>query len=112
MLLNANYSGQHPELTTPNRRVGPISLSRTLLPSWLDERVPCWTESRHAYGPLFTDPDTGETGRDCYRCGKWFEGPLPDGRVILLEPLGSERPRAHHGFFDFFRVGRTRMQIR
>ena len=76
-------SGRHPELTTPDRRVGPVSLAPTLLPTWLDSLLPCWTESRHAFGPLFTDPDTSATGRDCYRCGRWFSGPVPDGRKLL-----------------------------
>ena len=82
-------SGRHPELTTPNRLVGPVRLSNSLLSPWLDEHLPCWAWNRHALGPLFTDPDTNATGRDCYRCGQWFAGELPDGRNLL-----AERPEA------------------
>lgn len=102
MLTTTSYSGHHPELTTPNRRVGPIRLSMTLLPVWLDDMLPCW-ESRHAFGPLYTDPDNGATGRDCYRCGQWFAGPMPDGRKLLLQSTSDQTVRASdqlvHGFF-------------
>lgn len=63
-------------------------------------------------GPLFTDRDTRATGRDCYRCGKWFSAPVPDGRDVRIGPLPDENPHVHHGLFHFFRGGLTRPHMR
>jgi len=96
MLQIPNYSGRHPELTTPNRRVGRIYLSRTILPSWLDSRIPCWAGRHHAFGPLFTDPDTRRVGRDCYRCGKWFPAQAPETRILQVRRVEPQRESALH----------------
>lgn len=111
MLQIPNYSGRHPELTTPNRRVGPVRLTNSLLPPWFDTNLPCWLLSRHALGPLYTDHETGATGRDCYRCGQWFAGAIPDGRELLNRKEPARRPSAwarfvhacfgHHGRHAF-----------
>lgn len=84
MSILTQISGKHPELTSPNRRVGRVRLSSSR-PDWL----PCG--KHHAFGPLFTDPDTRTTGRDCYRCGEFFPAPIPDGRRIVL----TDEPRSH-----------------
>lgn len=102
MLQIPNYSGQHPELTTPNRRVGPVRLSNSILPPWLDEHLPCWAFNHHAFGPLYTDHETGMTGRDCYRCGQWFAGTIPDGRKLMLRKAPAESSSAMAKVLHFF----------
>lgn len=112
MLQIPNYSGRHPELTTPNRRVGPVRLSNSVFPPWLDEHLPCWALNHHAFGPLYTDHETGATGRDCYRCGQWFPGTIPDGRNLLLRKAPEKAPsaavRGFHFWFGHHRKGAVR----